>query len=214
LDPTPEARIITPPIFDSYKTSALCGDMVDGVTYTFVVQGNVDDGRIITLSADVNCIAGDRIHDSLMTVEQFRAEFPAFASPKLYTDESIEFWIRQVSVFPPIDVYRWGQFYNIGLRLWVAHNLMYMSYANSRAMTGQPGSGIATSKSVNGVSVSYDMAFGQEKDAGWYATTPYGNMFLRYLRMAGMGPIQVGTGYGWNYPGTVRTGGYPWNRPW
>jgi hypothetical protein len=190
LDPTPEDRIITQPIFDAYKTSALCGDMVEGVTYTFTVRGDVDDGRIITLWANVKCTTGDPATDPIMTVEQFRTEFPPFANTTLYTDESIEFWLRQVTVYPPIDAHRWGQFYNLGLRLWVAHNLMYMSYANSRAATGQVGSGIATSKSVNGVSVGYDLNFGQEMNAGWYGTTPYGNQFLYYLRLAGMGPIQ------------------------
>ena len=53
------------------------------------------------------------------------------------------------------------------------------------------------------MSISYDHTLGQEANAGWYGLTPYGNMFLHYLRMAGAGPIQVGTGYAWNLPGTV-----------
>src|ERR1700748_2582080 len=106
--------------------------------------------------------------EPFMTVDQFRAEFPAFSDPVLYPDESIEFWLNQIVEYPPIDEHRWGQFYNLGLRLWVAHNLMYMSYAAKRAASGQIGSGLATSKSVNGVSVVYDNTFGQEQNAGWY----------------------------------------------
>jgi hypothetical protein len=189
IDPTPAARIIGPPTFDTYTTKSLCGDMIDGVIYTLSVNGNIDDGRIITLTGDVTCTSTGPT-DPVMTPDQFRQLYPAFSDPKIYTDEQIAFWINQATVNPPIDPYRWGQFYNLGIMLWIAHNLMYQAYAAKLAKTGTMGTGIASSKSVNGVSLSYDLGFGSEMDAGWYGTTPYGNEFLYYARLAGMGPIQ------------------------
>ena len=190
IDPNAGDRILSVPVFDNYKTSALCGDMIDGVIYTLSVQGSISDGRIITLDADVPCSLEGVVTDPIMTVDQFRELFPSFSDETIYTDAMIQFWLTQVVVNPPIDEVRWGQFYNLGIMLWVAHNLMYMANAGKLASTGTMGPGMATSKSVNGVSVGYDLGFGQEMNAGWYGTTPYGNQFLYYLRLAGAGPIQ------------------------
>jgi hypothetical protein len=88
---------------------------------------------------------------------------------------------------------RWGQFYNTGLRLYVAHNLALERQAARQAASGGApmGSGVISGRSVGPASVSYDTQFGSENDGGNYNLTTYGSRFLRYLRMAGMGPVQV-----------------------
>jgi len=189
------------------KVAALCGGFVDNAAYTITVQVEVDDGRILALSGDVKCALGTpAAADETFSVEEFRADYPAFADAARFTDEEVQYWINQACAppnsTPAINKYRWGQFYNLGLHLWVAHNLAVQDMMAQRAglpgmggptyiSTPLTGSGVPASKSVDGVSLSYDNQIGQERDAGWWGSTPWGNQFLYYLRMAGSAPIQL-----------------------
>jgi hypothetical protein len=206
-DPNPTSRILAAPTFSSNKTSALLGNMIDGVIYDITSQVTLSDSRVLTDAATLLCtsvVTGD----APLTVGQFRINFPAFKDTVRFTDEEVQYWIDQ-AYSPPnstaaINQYRWGQFYQLGLQLWVAHNLAVQDMMYQRA--GMPGmgggstgfismpltgSGVASSKSVDGVSLSYDNQIGMEKDAGWWGSTPWGNQFLYYLRMAGSAPIQL-----------------------
>jgi voltage-gated potassium channel Kch len=216
-DPTPQARLLSEPTIARNVTSCLIGTMIDGVAYLLKVTATLSDGRVLVTSADVLCVLTLSPEDDILTVSEFRTYFPAFSNVMMFPDATVAYWINQATTLPIINQARWGQFYNMGIALWVAH-VLTLGNAQSKAISGGSsgiGSGVPASKSVNGVSISYDTQFGMETNAGWYGLTTYGNMFLRYLRMAGTGPMQIGTGYGWNYPGTVRnTAGYPWYRPW
>ena len=217
-DPTPEARMLSDPSISANVTSILIGTMIDGVAYILTATATLSDGRVLVSTADVLCVLTLTPGDEVLTVPEFRTIMPAFSDEAKYNDATSAYWINQATTMPVIDPIRWGQFYNMGIGLWVAH-ILTMGNAQ-RNMSGY-GSGVPASKSVNGVSISYDTTLGQEANAGFYGLTPYGNMFLHYLRMAGAGPIQVGTGYYWNLPGTVVNpvpmGGrpfIPWSRPW
>jgi uncharacterized protein DUF4054 len=218
-DPSPVNRLVGPPTFSTTKTSALIGNMLDGCLYIIQTIANIDDGRVLIDTASLQCSKEQLaiIEDDLLTVPEFRAMFPSFANETLYPDVTIQFWIDQAVTMPILNEDRWGQFYNLGISLWVAHVLTLWAFQASRGPTPQLGSGTPNSKSVNGVSISYDTQIGLENNAGWYGSTPYGNMFVYYLRMAGAGPMQIGTGPAGtlNRSGPFGPGSLVfWPRPW
>jgi len=207
-DPDPGARILAAPTYSSNKTSALLGQMIDGVIYDIQADVTLADTRVLTDSATLLCTSTEPA-DVYMTVGQFRIDFPAFADTARFTDAEIQYYIN-IACSPPNMSYalnerRWGQFFSLGLNLWVAHNLAVADMMVQKAgppgtgygpggsygYTPLVGSGVATSKSVNGVSVSYDNSIGMEANAGWWGLTPWGNQFLYYLRLAGSAPIHL-----------------------
>jgi|SRR5215471_12385043 len=210
-DDLPQNRIISeqplapvPPSQQILKTTALCGGFYDQLIYTLSVTVTINDGRVLALSGNVKGTYGTSPADEFLTVEKFRSDYPAFADATRFPDDEVQYWIN-IAVAPPnstpaINKYRWGQFFGLGIELFVAHNLAVEDMMVSRA--GPPGSGVGggaplvgsgvpASKSVNGVSLSYDNQIGMERDAGWWGQTPWGNQFLYYLRLAGSAPIQL-----------------------
>jgi len=187
-------HIIGTPTFTDTLSMATAGTFVNGVIYTLTATVNTSQSRILVLSADVSCALNVDITTSTLTAQQFRAEFPAFDTGK-YTNESITFWINQAINNPNgpiIDPCRWGQFYDLGIRLWIAHNLTIYGDVEHRERVGSGGlaTGLISNRSVGPGSVGYDVRAGFEDNAGNYNLTIYGQQFLRYLRMAGAGPIQ------------------------
>lgn len=188
-DPDSIDRILDIPTFADTKTTAFIGTCIDGVIYTLKAVVTLDDNRVLSQEADLACIDRPSIEDPIFTIEQFRAQFSAFADPNKYSDDTIAYWISFVTATSPIDEIRWGQFYELGLRLYVAHHLAINAATTA---SGSPlGPLIATSKSVNGVSVGYSPEFGAEQGGGFWNLSVYGTEFLRYLKMAGAGPFQM-----------------------
>jgi hypothetical protein len=117
---------------------------------------------------------------------------PAFADPVMFPDAEIQFWLDAASI---LLTCRWGSALGIGTVLFVEHNLALTAAATPAPGSGMvPGiyGGIATSKSVGSVSVSYDTNRGTEADAGHWNLTVYGERFIRMARLIGAGPIQLG----------------------
>jgi hypothetical protein len=58
---------------------------------------------------------------------------------------------------------------------------------------GVPGMnmGLVSSKSVNGVSISYNNGLAIEANGGFWNLTSYGMRFLYFAKMAGSGPVQI-----------------------
>lgn len=193
IDLIPGSRILSQPIWDDTRTSVMVGNMLDGVTYTLTAIIDTSDGRELSYAADVACILRTSIEGTDLTVDQFRLEFPAFADASQYSDEMVSFWIDQAVNYTPIDQRRWGQFYNLGLRLYVAHNLALERMSMIQASRGAApvGAGLPTSKSVGGVSISYSVDFGSETGGGNWNLTIYGSRFIRLLREAGSAPVQL-----------------------
>jgi hypothetical protein len=81
-----------------------------------------------------------------------------------------------------------------GEMLWAAHFITLDAMDAAAAAAGKPAgavSGLVSSKSVGSVSVGYDLSIGTEEGAGHWNLTSYGRRFWSFLRMAGMGGIQV-----------------------
>lgn len=128
-----------------------------------------------------------------VTVATFRATFPPFASDTTYTDPSVQFWLDLSAKL--LDAERWGDLYDYGQQLFIAHNLTLEFSSNANASAGQrPGQveGAVTSASVDKVSYGRDAASIMLPDAGHWNLSTYGIRYKQLVRMVGAGPIQVG----------------------
>lgn len=186
--------------FTHTAVQVLAGNFIDNIIYTLTATITLDDSRVLIRFADLLCAAR---YDPLdaekwpLTVETFRAAFPAFQDPSMYPSEQIQFWIDQAMLNPPINQWRIGQFYDQAILFWIAHNLTLERYVANMSVSGQAAIGIGApaSKSVNGVSISYDNSLSSDPQAGPYNLTIYGQRFWMYLKMAGAAGNEVPTGY-------------------
>lgn len=127
-----------------------------------------------------------------MDVSTFRSTFPAFSDTATYPDAQVESLIDLAG--EQMVSKRWsGAIKERAIALFVAHHLVLDAKADAG---GTPGTvqGPATSKSIAGVSVSYDLSNVTHERGGYWNTTSYGIQFLRLARMIGAGPIQAGMG--------------------
>jgi hypothetical protein len=88
---------------------------------------------------------------------------------------------------------------DFALEQWVAHQIVLEKQAMQAAATGgDPGTkiGVITNKSVNGVSIGFDVSAvtGKENGAGYFNQTIYGMRFWRLAKARSAGPIQIGIG--------------------
>jgi hypothetical protein len=127
-----------------------------------------------------------------MNVDAFRLNFPEFSDVGDYPSSMITFWSNAGELL--LSVERWGDIYNLGLSLFVAHNISLArenkNSAISGGATGQT-SGATASKSVGSVSVSYDTAGSMEQSAGHWNQTSYGRQYIRLARNIGIVAIQL-----------------------
>lgn len=123
---------------------------------------------------------------------QFRLDFPEFTSTTVYPESQLTFWAGVAEKMLPLDT--WGDMYTTAVKLYVAHELViYRTNSQSAANSGSPGGfgGIAQSKAVGGVSVSYDSNNTSEKDAGYWNLTTYGKQLYRLMMIFGAGCKQL-----------------------
>lgn len=140
----------------------------------------------------------------------FRLVFPEFADKNLYPEATLAFWAA--AGFRTLNPERWGDWYGLGLYLYVAHNLVLAGQAAKiAARGGDPGGaavGIMTNKSVGDVSLGYSTDGLMDKDAGPWNRTTYGQRYYELRQQAGAGPIQIGTGNWPIYRSSVSVSGW------
>lgn len=129
-----------------------------------------------------------------VTVASFRADFPEFADATAYPDTGILFWLTLG--YNLLDPIRWGDLLDPGVELFIAHNIVLEKYNQMAIAAGRPpglvgGTGVAASKSVGGVSISYNTTFGFIEGAGSYNLTTYGIRFYTFARIIGIGGMQL-----------------------
>ena len=132
-----------------------------------------------------------------VTVDSFRANFCEFSDVNAYRDDDIAFWLMYANLL--LNANRWASLLDLGLQLFVAHNLVLERQAKTASLNGAPpglATGIISAKSVDSVSISYDTNSAMEKDAGQWNLTTYGQRYFRMMRMFGAGPIQVSGVFG------------------
>lgn len=130
------------------------------------------------------------------TDQGFIEAFPEFNDPTRYPGTQRAFWLNIATTnFDPI---RWADYLELGTYLYVAHHLTLFRdnqrSARRGAVPGRGTSGLVSSKSVGGVSVSYDTGAVTYKDAGHWNMTTYGMQWVDLARKVGMGGTQVGYG--------------------
>lgn len=130
-----------------------------------------------------------------MQPDDFRAIFPEFGRI-IYPDALVTFWLSvSVNMVNPV---RWGVLTNQGTALLTAHYLafaqeMATQSALQQANGGKIGSvsGPQTSKAVDGVSVTQDIASVTIPGAGTFNRTQYGAQYWQMALMMGAGGMQV-----------------------
>lgn len=127
-----------------------------------------------------------------MTIAEFRAKFPEFASDTTYPDESVQFYLDLADTL--LSITAWRGLREFGIALYTAHNLALdrQSFLSSQA-GGAPGVnlGILSSKAVGAVSASYDNTAGMDELAASWNLTSYGKRIWNLIRIVGMGGTQL-----------------------
>lgn len=127
-----------------------------------------------------------------ITPDQFRTDYPAFADRVKYADRDVQMYLDLA--YASLSSDRWGEYYVMGQELFAAHHLVLDAADNAAAAKGAlPGSAgfLASSKSVGGVSVSYDLTGTADARGQSWNTTMYGRRYWRLAAMAGSSPLQV-----------------------
>jgi hypothetical protein len=127
-----------------------------------------------------------------VTTASFRDSFPAFQDDSVYPEAAVAMWLGVAK--GAIDPLRWDTMTDLGVSLYMAHNLAVDALSNKAAANGGVAgqiTGPTTSKSVDKVSVSYDVSSALVEGAGDWNLTVYGLRFIRYARMFGSGGLQA-----------------------
>ena len=127
-----------------------------------------------------------------VTLRQFRHILPEFADSSVYLDEQVQPLLNLAnrSLNPRV----WAEYHPRAVAWFVAHQLSLSQMARLQAQRGGApgfGMGLVASKAVNGVSVSYNTNIGLIEGGGQWNLTWYGQQLLWWVRILGMGPIQV-----------------------
>jgi hypothetical protein len=126
-----------------------------------------------------------------LNVEDFRNTFPEFSNVGVYTNARISYWSDLAE--DRLNKNRLQKLYWNAVYLYTAHYLVLQQRDIRAAENGEiPGllMGVASSKSVGSVSVSYSNIVSWA-DAGFWSLTTYGLQLYDLMQMYGMGAIQL-----------------------
>lgn len=129
----------------------------------------------------------------MLTVAQFRTDFPEFADSTLYPNALITTWLTVVAALIT-NTLAWGTLLTLGQELAVAHYLVLAARDLAAAAAGTPPGqvqGLQTANAVGEVSVSYDVASVSFVDAGFWNATTYGLRLYQLFRVIGAGGLQI-----------------------
>lgn len=132
-----------------------------------------------------------------VTVASFRAAFPEFASMTTYPDPEVTFWLDLGLLL--LNVERWGNLFDYGHMLFMAHNLaLQFNSKKASASGGNPGNvqGPQTAGAVDKVSYSRNPGLAMDPKNGHWNLTIYGLQYINLVNMVGAGPLQVGVPLG------------------
>lgn len=129
-----------------------------------------------------------------MTVDRnaLVAAFPEFGNTSAYPASQVDFWIAQAGI--ALSPARFGRQLDLATMLFVAHNLA-LSAVSRRAEAVAPGGAASvslapiSSKSVDGISKTYDNGLTATSGAGQWNATSYGQRLYKLLQGANAGPL-------------------------
>jgi len=124
-----------------------------------------------------------------MDIAAFRVHFPEFADVTAWPDSIIEFWAELAE--QEVSRCRFGDIVRPkAVEILTAHYLA-LSKLNGVGPNPGTGGGIASSKSVGDVSVSYDLSSINGVTGSLWSGTRYGTMFASMARRYGAGAVQL-----------------------
>jgi hypothetical protein len=130
---------------------------------------------------------------STITIAEFRVTIPSMADSARFPDPSVQMWLDNADRL--VNAERWGDNFRMGACLMAAHFLTSMALSDEEAAAGGIAglrAGAIVSESGDSVSVSFDGSSAMEDSAGHWNMTTFGKQYLRFARMFGAGPVQVG----------------------
>ena len=127
-----------------------------------------------------------------LTVPQFRTRFSEFGTPAVYSDDFLQMWLDVG--YKLVDADSWGDdMVDLGASLCAAHFIVLQKRDQlTAAKGGVPGFtvGVVSSKSIDSVSVAYDVASAMVQGAGQWNATRYGQQYAQLSRLYGAGAMQ------------------------
>lgn len=120
-----------------------------------------------------------------ITAERFAEILPEFAP---VPTTAYEPWLTVSKSI--VDPQMWGDLYEVGAALWIAHNLAMDKAAKNSGGAGRI-SGPMSMKRVDKVAAGYDTGAVTVAGAGNYNATSYGVRFLEFQRIIGVGPLVI-----------------------
>lgn len=134
------------------------------------------------------------------------AAYPEFGATALYPEVQVTFWLTEAQKVLSAD--RLGARYTLAVVLFAAHNLALGAQAARAAQgggtAGTGGGGLVTSKSIDKVSVSYDVTTTAIQGAGPWNATTYGQRYFQLVRGLATGPFYRSPSPRGLYVGLVR----------
>lgn len=135
------------------------------------------------------------------TVAQFIADYPEFdttvqTDPNAlqFNPSAIQYWLNFAQLV--LNQGLWGSMYYAAVEMFAAHNLALEAWTAQGGDQTVPGiaKGMIAAGSSGDVSVTYNNQGVLALDAEHWNFTVYGIRMIRYIRMFGAGPRQIGIG--------------------
>lgn len=130
------------------------------------------------------------------TIDDFLRIYPQFSDIDRVV---VEAWLNVA--LSSLSYSRWGSYWHMGMGFYMAHFLtLYVQSLGGNVDDPTMASienalfkGIATSKSVDDMSVSYDFSSVANEADGWgtYKQTSYGLQFVQFAKLVGKGGMTV-----------------------
>lgn len=126
----------------------------------------------------------------MITLAQFRTDYPEFADVTAYPDSRVQYWLTFANTLISDD--RMGDMADYARAFSTAHNLAVWKVTSSGSTNGAPGiaKGVLSAASVADVSKSYDTSIGAYANQGYFNLTVYGQRYLELVLMFGAGGVQ------------------------
>lgn len=128
----------------------------------------------------------------VVSADQLRQDFQAFADPVVYPDEDLNFWLVVSQLLNNPNA--WKELLTLGIELLALHFLILEAQAQRTAANGGvPGlaSGPIASKAVDRVNIAYAVQAAVEDGAGSYNQTTYGQRWWHLAQLVGAGAVQL-----------------------
>jgi hypothetical protein len=121
-----------------------------------------------------------------VTPASFKVRFPEYVSE---SDDRIQLFLDDAVL--TLNFVYWGVKYDLGVNYLVAHELALANKSEQAGGSGAGAGGTISSRSVDGVSISYAVRTADSAKEAYYAQTSYGFKFWALLRSLPIPAISI-----------------------